>query len=178
MTSGSWNTRRGEQTGLPGRTSRRIPRSSPTTASPSSKTPATRRRMIGALGGPAIPPTARRRHIHHGRRDGDDSDLQGRARTAGLRLLRPPRRRGRDRGLAGLLRRLRCDREAPRLGIVLDTPTWRANHDWGARLGYSEEALDDVNRRGVGLLEGVRAEAGDGVVMVISGCIGPPGDGY
>jgi len=64
------------------------------------------------------------------------------------------------------------------VGIVLDTPTWRANHDWGARLGYSDEALDDVNRRGVGLLEGVRAEAGDGVVMVISGCIGPRGDGY
>jgi homocysteine S-methyltransferase len=64
------------------------------------------------------------------------------------------------------------------VGIVLDTPTWRANHDWGARLGYSDDALDDVNRRGVGLLEGVRAEAGGGVVMVISGCIGPRGDGY
>jgi len=64
------------------------------------------------------------------------------------------------------------------VGIVLDSPTWRANHDWGARLGYSDQALDDVNRRGVGLLEGVRAEAGDGVVMVISGCIGPRGDGY
>ena len=38
------------------------------------------------------------------------------------------------------------------VGIVLDTPTWRANLDWGARLGYSAEALDDVNRRGVALL--------------------------
>ena len=64
------------------------------------------------------------------------------------------------------------------VGIVLDTPTWRANPDWGARLGYSAEALDDVNRRGVTLLEDVRAEAGDGVAMVISGCIGPRGDGY
>jgi homocysteine S-methyltransferase len=42
------------------------------------------------------------------------------------------------------------------VGIVLDTPTWRANPDWGARLGYSAEALDDVNRRGVTLLENVR----------------------
>src|SRR6186997_851107 len=52
------------------------------------------------------------------------------------------------------------------VGIVLDTPTWRANSDWGARLGYSAEALEDVNRRGVTLLEDVRAEAGDGVAMV------------
>ncbi len=65
-----------------------------------------------------------------------------------------------------------------RVGIVLDTPTWRANPDWGARLGYSAEALDDVNRRGVALLTEMRAEGGDGVVMVISGCIGPRGDGY
>ena len=64
------------------------------------------------------------------------------------------------------------------VGIVLDTPTWRANPDWGARLGYSAEALDDVNRRGVALLTEMRAEGGDGVVMVISGCIGPRGDGY
>jgi homocysteine S-methyltransferase len=63
------------------------------------------------------------------------------------------------------------------VGIVLDTPTWRANLDWGARLGYSAEALDDVNRRGVALLTEMRAEGG-GVVMVISGCIGPRGDGY
>ena len=49
------------------------------------------------------------------------------------------------------------------VGIVLDTPTWRANPDWGARLGYSAEALDDVNRRGVALLDEVRADAGEAV---------------
>ena len=26
-------------------------------------------------------------------------------------------------------------------GFVLDTPTWRANRDWGMRLGYDDEAL-------------------------------------
>ena len=31
-----------------------------------------------------------------------------------------------------------------RVGIVLDTPTWRANPDWAARLGYDVEALDTV----------------------------------
>ena len=64
------------------------------------------------------------------------------------------------------------------VGIVLDTPTWRANPDWGARLGYSPEALEDVNRRSVALLDEVRAEAEEGVDVLISGCIGPRGDGY
>jgi homocysteine S-methyltransferase len=62
------------------------------------------------------------------------------------------------------------------VGIVLDTPTWRANADWGDRLGYSAEALADVNRRGVALLEELREP--DGPALVISGCIGPRGDGY
>ena len=61
------------------------------------------------------------------------------------------------------------------VGIVLDAPTWRANRDWGERLGYFPEALADVNRRGVALLEELRPE---GVRMLISGCIGPRGDGY
>ena len=64
------------------------------------------------------------------------------------------------------------------VGIVLDTPTWRANPDWGARLGYSSAALAEVNRRGVALLEELRASAGDEPALVISGCIGPQGDGY
>jgi S-methylmethionine-dependent homocysteine/selenocysteine methylase len=64
------------------------------------------------------------------------------------------------------------------VGIVLDTPTWRANPDWGDRLGYSAANLADVDRRGVALLEELRATA-DGVThVVISGCIGPRGDGY
>jgi S-methylmethionine-dependent homocysteine/selenocysteine methylase len=65
------------------------------------------------------------------------------------------------------------------VGIVLDTPTWRANPDWGELLGYSAEALADVNRRGVALLEELRSTTGDGASQVIiSGCIGPRGDGY
>ena len=64
------------------------------------------------------------------------------------------------------------------VGIVLDTPTWRANPDWGAKLGYSADELESVNRRGVTLLEELRAEAGDEPTLLISGCIGPRGDGY
>jgi S-methylmethionine-dependent homocysteine/selenocysteine methylase len=63
-------------------------------------------------------------------------------------------------------------------GIVLDTPTWRANADWGERLGYPLEALAGVNRRGVALLEELRRDAKGTQQLVISGCIGPRGDGY
>jgi S-methylmethionine-dependent homocysteine/selenocysteine methylase len=62
---------------------------------------------------------------------------------------------------------------AREVGIVVDTPTWRANPDWGQRLGYGSDALADVNRRGVALLEELRTPG-----VVISGCIGPRGDGY
>jgi S-methylmethionine-dependent homocysteine/selenocysteine methylase len=64
------------------------------------------------------------------------------------------------------------------VGMVLDTPTWRANPDWGARLGYSPEALDEANRRAVALVEELRADTGRNVPIVICGCVGPRGDGY
>jgi homocysteine S-methyltransferase len=63
-------------------------------------------------------------------------------------------------------------------GIVLDTPTWRASSDWGERLGYDEARLADVNRRGVALLRELRDGRGDDPQILISGCLGPRGDGY
>ncbi len=64
-------------------------------------------------------------------------------------------------------------------GFVLDTPTWRASADWGARLGISAAELDMANREAVKLLSKVRDEyeAAD-TPVVISGCVGPRGDGY
>ncbi len=64
------------------------------------------------------------------------------------------------------------------VAILLDAPTWRANRDWGERLGYSPEALADVNRRAVALLETLRSSSGGDPEIVISGCIGPRGDAY
>ncbi len=66
-----------------------------------------------------------------------------------------------------------------RVGLVLETATWRASADWGSKLGYTAEELAEVNRRSVAMLEEIRAEyeAAD-VPIVISGCIGPRGDGY
>jgi S-methylmethionine-dependent homocysteine/selenocysteine methylase len=64
-------------------------------------------------------------------------------------------------------------------GFVVETPTWRANPDWAGQLGYSHEQLDDVNRSAIALAEEVRAAAvADGIPTVVSGCVGPRGDGY
>ncbi|MDX1546743.1 MAG: homocysteine S-methyltransferase family protein [Rhodothermales bacterium] len=64
-------------------------------------------------------------------------------------------------------------------GFVLESPTWRSNPDWGARLGYGPEALDSVNRHAIALLVALRSEFEDAVpAIVLSGCIGPRGDGY
>lgn len=64
-------------------------------------------------------------------------------------------------------------------GLILESPTWRASRDWGHRLGYSTDALDDANRHAIGLLEQIADEYDtDATPVVVSGCIGPRGDGY
>ena len=66
-----------------------------------------------------------------------------------------------------------------RTGFMLDTATWRANPDWGAKLGYTGPRLDAVNRGSVEHLIQLRDryEAPE-TPMVVSGAIGPRGDGY
>ena len=65
------------------------------------------------------------------------------------------------------------------LGLVLETPTWRANPDWATRLGYSAERLAAANRAAVDLVEEMRLTyAGPDAPVVVSGCLGPRGDGY
>ena len=64
-------------------------------------------------------------------------------------------------------------------GLILESATWRANADWGTRLGYTSEALADANRKAIGLLELIRNEyETNQTQVVISGCVGPRGDGY
>jgi homocysteine S-methyltransferase len=68
---------------------------------------------------------------------------------------------------------------AAELGFVLEGASWRANRDWGAKLGYSPAALADVNRRSIALMTELRDELETPTSpMVISGNIGPRGDGY
>ncbi|MDT3737152.1 MAG: homocysteine S-methyltransferase family protein [Denitratisoma sp.] len=68
---------------------------------------------------------------------------------------------------------------ARRLGIVLEAPTWRANPDWAAKLGYDAPALAEANRKAIGLMREIREtyETRE-TKIVISGNLGPRGDGY
>lgn len=62
-------------------------------------------------------------------------------------------------------------------GLILESATWRASADWAHKLGYEKEELAALNRDSVVLLEELRTEM-DAPTFVISGCIGPRGDGY
>jgi homocysteine S-methyltransferase len=65
------------------------------------------------------------------------------------------------------------------VGLVLETPTWRANPDWGRQLGYDAAALAVANRKAVDLLLRIRAAwQTPATPIVISGNLGPRGDGY
>jgi S-methylmethionine-dependent homocysteine/selenocysteine methylase len=69
--------------------------------------------------------------------------------------------------------------QAHGLGLVLETPTWRASPEWGAKLGYDRERLAEANRRAVGLLLEIRAAfETPATPIVASGNLGPRGDGY
>jgi homocysteine S-methyltransferase len=70
-------------------------------------------------------------------------------------------------------------------GFLLESATWRANPSWGAQLGYDNEELAEANRQAIALLRELRHEAeaaaADGAPprpILISGCLGPRGDGY
>lgn len=64
-------------------------------------------------------------------------------------------------------------------GFVLDSATWRANSDWGDKLGYDASALHAANVAAIDLLQELRDEWETAAIpCVISGAIGPRGDGY
>lgn len=65
------------------------------------------------------------------------------------------------------------------VGLILESPTWRASQDWGDKLGYSIAEMAALNRKAIELLQDIRDEyENDNSPMVISGCLGPRGDGY
>jgi S-methylmethionine-dependent homocysteine/selenocysteine methylase len=64
-------------------------------------------------------------------------------------------------------------------GLILESATWRASRDWAERLGHTPAALAELNRAAIRLLEEIRAEhQTPEMPIVISGCVGPRGDGY
>src|SRR3954447_496557 len=66
-------------------------------------------------------------------------------------------------------------------GLMLESGTWRANPDWGTQLGYSPADLARVNQDAITMLAGQRRvlrDRYDLADVVISGMVGPRGDGY
>ncbi|MCJ8190123.1 homocysteine S-methyltransferase family protein [Sphingomicrobium aestuariivivum] len=68
--------------------------------------------------------------------------------------------------------------EAHGLGFILESPTWRASPDWAGPLGLSMESLAERNHRAIRILDELRTEKDRAISMILSGCIGPRGDGY
>ncbi len=65
------------------------------------------------------------------------------------------------------------------LGFIFESATWRASPDWGRKLGYGDDALKAANRDAIELVRELRdASQNEASRIVISGCIGPRGDGY
>lgn len=101
------------------------------------------------------------------------------------------RREGGEAHVAAYYRPYAAIAAQHRAGLILEAPTWRASSDWGTRLGYTREALVAANRRSIELLvelrdelqgENLQVEALPNTIVndrnVISGCVGPRGDGY
>ncbi len=64
-------------------------------------------------------------------------------------------------------------------GFVLESASWRASPDWAEPLGLTLAELDALNVASIDLLHELRdAFAPLGSPILVSGCIGPRGDGY
>lgn len=69
--------------------------------------------------------------------------------------------------------------EAAGAGLLLETPTWRANPDWSSRVGYDLDATRRVNADAVAMLRELADRYAEDVPIVfVSGLVGPREDGY
>ena len=95
---------------------------------------------------------------------------------AAFHLLRDPKGR---QALTRYYERYIAIAKADGLGFILESPTWRANSDWGEKLGYSRAELAEANRQSVDMMQVLRSQhQTERSPMVVSGCVGPRGDGY
>ena len=64
-------------------------------------------------------------------------------------------------------------------GFELVSASWRSSPDWAGAFGLSQEDLDSLNRESVAMLLRLRDEyRSTDLPIIVSGCIGPRGDGY
>ncbi len=105
--------------------------------------------------------------FHHGYELPEFAAFDVLTRPEGYNVLRDYYRRYIDVALDG------------KVGFILESATWRASRDWGRKLGYSPADLQEVNRESIALLQALRRESENSTTpMVISGNVGPRGDGY
>lgn len=62
--------------------------------------------------------------------------------------------------------------------LVLDTPTWRANPDWGSVLGRDAAALERANADAVALLRTLVEQTAPDSDVTVNGCVGPRFDDF
>lgn len=64
-------------------------------------------------------------------------------------------------------------------GVINEGLHYRASRDWGDLIGYSRDALEEINAQGLEFYKDFAREYhNDTTPMVIGGCIGPRGDAY
>lgn len=64
-------------------------------------------------------------------------------------------------------------------GLLLESPTWRASPDWGARVGYDARGLARINAEAMAFLRSIAETWHDRVAdVLVAGMVGPRGDGY
>lgn len=63
--------------------------------------------------------------------------------------------------------------------FILESPTWRANPDWIEKIGYPSSAISKINEKAIQLLVDLKNEFFKDIdSILLSGCVGPQGDGY
>src|SRR5215211_7440727 len=68
---------------------------------------------------------------------------------------------------------------ADEVGFILESPTWRASADWADKLWLSCDELTAANWAAIDLMAELRAvHETETTPIVVSGCVGPRGDGY
>ncbi len=68
--------------------------------------------------------------------------------------------------------------EKYQLGFVIESPTWRSNADWGFKLGYTHDELFALNRQSIKFVREIAESFASLPHVIVSGNIGPRGDGY
>jgi homocysteine S-methyltransferase len=87
---------------------------------------------------------------------------------------------GRERLMRYYVPYLEMCAETPGAGFVLETPTWRASPDWARLIGFDEDNVRRLNRAAAELVRTLASRWSSRLTgpIVVSGIIGPRGDGY